>query len=215
MTIERVKITPTQITLKDANNKVVFDTNNQYIRTETGGNLRLNTQMPAIRFTTQQGQVRALPIQGVILGYVPMPSIISGQTPSFRFPEFTGKLIVTSSNFFEGGPPVALTILTRLKVAINGIFTTSASGLYPGVRHLIFTGGGGVIVNLNDPTVWEWNNISPGTLITLGPVTRVNTDGVTVITDPLTSTPPGGDLVVYTVIAVQNEISSLPLTVTP
>jgi hypothetical protein len=223
MTIERVRITPTQITLKDSTNKVVFDTNNQYIRTEPAGNLKLNTQIPALRFTTYSGIVEASNVQGVILGYITSNYITAnGQTPTYRFPEFTGSLLIASSTYIEGGGQPLQVILLRLKVFINEILTASnsgtTSGSFPGSRHIIFnptTGGGATVVPLAEPGNWRWDNVGPGSLIRLGPMYRTSSDGVTAVTDPYTGGTPASEGLCFTVIAFQNQINTLPLTVTP
>lgn len=223
MTVERVRITPTQITLKDANSRVVFDTNNQYIRTEPTGNLKLNTQMPALRFITYNETVEATNVQGVVLGYITSDRItVNGETPTYRFPEFTGSLVITVSSFIEGGGSPQVVILLRLKVSINGVLTVSnsgsTSGSYPGSRHVVFspnTGGGVAVLPLGNPAYWKWDNIAPGSLIQLGPLYRTSSDGVTPVNDPYTGASPAGAGLCYTVIAFQNEISTLPLTVTP
>jgi hypothetical protein len=219
MTVERVRITPTQITLKDASNKVVFDTNNQYIRTEPSGNLKLNTQIPALRFTTSSGVVEASNVQGVVLGYVTSDIItVNGQTPTYRFPEFTGSLVISASAFVEGGGQPLQVIILRLKVYINEILTASNSGAYPGSRHIIFnpnSGGGVTAVPLANPAYWQWDNVAPGSLIRLGPMYRTASDGSTPVIDPYTGGSPAGPAMCFTVIAFQNQINTLPLTVTP
>ena len=222
MTVERVRITPTQITLKDSSNKVVFDTSNQYIRTETNGNLRLNTQMPAIRFTTFGSVVRATNKQGVILGYRKLIDISQGgQRPSFRFPEFSGTLAIAVSQFSEGGGQPVFVGFFGCRVAINGVFTPANIGAYgyPLSRSMVFNpqgGGGGLVAGILDPPTWEWTNIAPGTLITLGPVYRASNSDLSIVTEePVNSNYPGSARSIITVMAFQNQISSLPLTVTP
>jgi hypothetical protein len=218
MTVERVKITPTQITLKDGNSKVLFDTDNQYVRTDPTGNLRLNTQMPALRFTTYAETVTATNVQGAILGYVDLNTLLGGNTRNLRFPEFTGSLVVTLSTFVEGGGQPQVMILYRVRVYINGSATVSNRGDFPGSRHVVFnpgTGGGYGALPLSNPPNWQWDNIQPGSLITLGTVYRTDSTGVTIVQDPATGSAPAGSAMMLTVIAIQNGISSLPLTVTP
>jgi hypothetical protein len=217
MTVERVRITPTQITLKDSNSKIIFDTNNQYIRTEPNGNLRLNTQMPAVRFTTYGGQVQATNNLGVVLGYRSQYDLtVVAQSANARFPEFTGSLIVTTSQYNDAvsNNPVFVGIY-RLVVSINGVPTVSTMGQYPTTRQVFFGGGGGIVVPVfNNTGVWRWDNLSPGTLVEFGPVYRLDPNG-NPIGGPVTASQPGGGSTIYTALAIQSGISSLPLTVTP
>lgn len=215
MTVERVRITPSQITLKDANNRVVFDTSNQYIRTETNGNLRLNTQIPATMFSTLDGLVRAENIQGAILAYAIQQNIFNGSRPSFRFPEFTGTLAISITNISEfAGPGMGGVFqgFHLLRVSLDGVASANVASRFLFSQPSGQGGGGLSILGGSGPIL---TNVAPGTLITLGPVFPGDPNtGQPTSTTPVTNAP-GANVLVYTAMAYQNQTSNLPLTVTP
>ncbi len=179
MTVERVSVTPDRMIVRSASGNSVFDTANKYIKTAAAGNLFVNKQVATPLYYTNNSTVFAPIINGAHLRTVGTTEISSGAQVSFKYPEFTGKLsIVPILDVTGGAGAIAVNLIFRIRVYINGSNMVVGGTSFPGVsyRFVLFSGGGGLTVPVGRTgvEVVPDNIFNAGDTITVGGVDQLD-----------------------------------------